>query len=166
MGRAGRRFGPGWRRSEPSREKEQELIKLLRSDSPAAEKAIACKQLAVHGSPEAVPELALLLTDERLASWARIALEAIPGPAADEALRKAMNSLDGKLLIGTINSIGVRRDQRRRSIDQSCRDQDAEVASLQPLRYSRAHRNSPATKTLRAIAGRRPRPDPRRGGNC
>ena len=57
-----------------------------------------------------MPELAKLLADEQLASWARIALEAIPGPAADEALRKAPDSLKGKLLVGTINSIGVRRD--------------------------------------------------------
>jgi hypothetical protein len=37
----------------------------------------------------AVPALAALLTDEQLAAWARIALEAIPDPAADQALREA-----------------------------------------------------------------------------
>ena len=46
--------------------KEKELIEKLRSDSPAAEKAIACKQLAVYGSKDAVPELARLLADEHL----------------------------------------------------------------------------------------------------
>src|SRR6185312_499913 len=81
--------------------REDELIGVLRSDAPKSEKAIACKLLAIHGSSEAVPELARLLPDEQLASWARIALEAIPGPAADEALRKATDSLTGKLLIGT-----------------------------------------------------------------
>src|SRR5579871_5626109 len=93
-----------------SPERERELIAVLISDAPAAEKALACKHLAIHGSSEAVPELARLLSDERLASWTRIALEAIPGSAADEALRTAANSLQGKLLVGTINSIGVRRD--------------------------------------------------------
>ena len=34
----------------------------------------------------------------------------IPGPAADEALRKATENLEGRLLVGVINSIGVRRD--------------------------------------------------------
>ena len=92
-----------------SSEKEAELIAVLRSDAPAAEKAITCKKLAIHGSKEAVPELARLLTDERLASWARIALEAIPGPEADDALRKATDSLDGKLLVGSINSITLSR---------------------------------------------------------
>src|SRR6185503_10085886 len=47
---------------------------------------------------------------EQLASWARTPLEAIPGDAANEALRKAAGELKGKLLIGVINSIGVRRD--------------------------------------------------------
>ncbi|MGD9648438.1 MAG: hypothetical protein AB7U73_22195, partial [Pirellulales bacterium] len=88
---------------------EAELIETLRSAAPA-EKALACKHLATLGSKAAVPELAKLLADEQLASWARIALEAIPDPAADEALRAAVGELQGKLLVGTINSIAVRRD--------------------------------------------------------
>ena len=92
--------------------KERELLQVLRSDAPAAEKAITCKKLAIYGSDAAVPALAPLLADERLASWARIALEAIPGPAADKALRKAAGNLHGQLLVGVINSIGVRRDAK------------------------------------------------------
>src|ERR1051325_2392653 len=88
-----------------SKDKERELIAVLKSDAPGADKAITCKRLAVYRSAEAVPAWAPLLTDEKLASWARIALEAIPGPAADEALRKSLDSLKGRLLIGTINSI-------------------------------------------------------------
>ena len=91
-------------------EKESDLIGVLKSDSPPGDKAIACKRLAIYGSAEAAPELAKLLSDDSLASWARIALEAIPGAKVDEALRKASESLQGRLLIGTINSIGVRRD--------------------------------------------------------
>lgn len=109
---------------------EAELIQLLRSDAPAAAKAPACKQLAIYGSEAAVPELAKLLTDEQLASWARIALEAIPGSAADEALRTAAGSLKGKLLIGVINSIGVRRDAAAVEILASrLQDQDVDTAS-------------------------------------
>jgi len=89
--------------------RERELIAVLRSDSPAADKAITCKWLAIHGSRDAVPDLARLLADEQLASWARIALEAIPGPESDEALRQAIPSLNGRLLVGVINSLGVRR---------------------------------------------------------
>ena len=60
---------------DPSAAKEKELIGVLQS-ATSPQKAIACKQLAIHGGKAAVPELAKLLTDEELASWARIALEA------------------------------------------------------------------------------------------
>jgi len=89
---------------------EAALIAVLSGDSPKADKAMACKRLAVYGSPAAVPELAKLLKDPQLASWTRIALEAIPGNASVEALRNSSAALEGNLLIGAINSLGVRRD--------------------------------------------------------
>jgi HEAT repeat protein len=92
--------------------KEQELIAVLRSAAPEADKALACKRLAIHGSADAVPDLAKLLGNERLASWARIPLEAIPDSACDQALREAADLLEGRLLVGTINSLGVRRDAK------------------------------------------------------
>lgn len=111
-------------------ERERQLIGVLRSDSPPQEKAITCKQLAVYGTDEAVPALAPLLSDERLASWARIALEVIPGPAADRALREAMGGLQGRLLIGVINSIGNRRDaQAVDGLVKRLADSDSDVAS-------------------------------------
>ena len=70
---------------------EKKLIAILQSEAPKAEKAIACKQLAIHGTAQSVPALAPLLADPQLASWARIALEAIPGPEADAALRQAID---------------------------------------------------------------------------
>ncbi|MEX0612763.1 MAG: hypothetical protein WD738_14595 [Pirellulales bacterium] len=112
-----------------SEAKEKQLIETLRSAAPA-EKAMACKQLAIHGGKAAVPELAKLLADEQLASWARTALEAIPDPAADEALIEAAKRLDGRLLVGTINSIGVRRSVK--AVDHLAvrlKDRNAEVAS-------------------------------------
>lgn len=139
---------------EQSAVKEKELIEKLRSDSPAAEKAIACKQLAVYGSKDAVPELAHLLADEQLASWSRIALEAIPGSEAGEALRKAIDSLKGRLLVGTINSIGVRRDAGSvDSLTAQLQQPDADVASAAAVALGRIG-NAPATKTLRgSLAG-------------
>ena len=90
--------------------KEQALLATLRGDAPEADKALACKELTIHGSADAVPDLAKLLNNERLASWARIPLEAIPDPACDRALREAAGRLEGRLLIGVINTLGVRRD--------------------------------------------------------
>ncbi|MFN9915227.1 MAG: PBS lyase, partial [Pirellulaceae bacterium] len=79
---------------------EAELLEVLRGDAPGSDKAIACKRLAVFGSAAAVPELAKLLGDEKFSSWSRIALEAIPGEEADDALRTAASQLQGRLLIG------------------------------------------------------------------
>ncbi len=93
-------------------ERERNLISVLTSDAPPAEKAITCKKLAIYGSKNAVPALASLLTNPDLCSWARIALEAIPDPAADDALRAALDKVQGRLLIGVINSIGYRRDAK------------------------------------------------------
>ena len=117
-------------RQEAARAKELELIAILRGDGAPADKAIACKRLAVYGSAASVPELAKLLADPQLASWSRIALEAIPGPASDEALANAAVKLEGNLLVGVINSIGVRRTELATdSLVSFLTNQDAEVAS-------------------------------------
>ncbi len=88
-----------------------ELVAIL-NDSDATEfaKAKACQRLAVVGDAAAVPALAGLLSDARLAHYARTALEPMSSGAADQALREALGKLDGSLLVGVINSIGVRRD--------------------------------------------------------
>src|ERR1700752_1180659 len=138
--------------------KESELIGVLRSDAPKADKAMACKHLAIYGLSAAVPELAPLLADEQLASWSRIAMEAIPGQAADEALRKATESVKGKLLVGVINSIGVRRDAA--SVDQlttRLKDSDADVASAAAVALGKIS-NPAAGKALRAVLATAPVP--------
>lgn len=111
-------------------DKESELIRILQSDAPPAEKAITCKALAVYGTKDAVPVLAPLLLDKELSSWARIALEAIPGPEANEALRTALGKAQGTLLIGVINSIGIRRDAEAvNALAEKLKDSDTDVAS-------------------------------------
>ncbi|MFN0020122.1 MAG: HEAT repeat domain-containing protein [Pirellulaceae bacterium] len=128
---------------------EKELIAILRSDAPKAEKALACKNLSVYGSSESVADLAKLLEDEQLASWCRTALEAIPGEAADEALRKAAGSLKGKLLVGVINSIGVRRDAGAvELLSGQLEDKEADVASAAAVALGKIG-NEAAAKSLR-----------------
>jgi HEAT repeat protein len=88
-----------------------ELVELVKSpDASAFEKAKACQRLAVVGTSDAIPALAALLADEKLNLYARFALEAIPDPAADDALRTAATKLEGRQLVGVINSIGKRKD--------------------------------------------------------
>ena len=114
------------------------LVELLKSSSPAQEKAIACKKLAIRGNQDAVPALAPLLADEQLSSWARIALEAIPGSAANDALRAAMGQLKGRLLVGVINSLAVRCDtQAVELLIQRLKDSDADVASAAAVALGR-----------------------------
>src|SRR5687767_12692503 len=114
--------------AETVADKQRKLIAILQSDAPPQDKAIPCKQLAIYGNKDAVPALAPLLADKDLASWARIALEAIPGSEADEALRAAVPNLKGNLLIGTINSIGVRRDAKAvQTLAGKLGDADTEV---------------------------------------
>ncbi len=140
--------------NQTPKERELQLIGVLRSDAPSAEKAITCKRLAVYGTKEAVPALAPLLLDKDLASWARIALEAIPDPAADEALRNALPRLQGKLLVGAINSLGVRRDaQAVDSLAGKLKDSDAEVASAAAVALGHIGGERGAQALAQSLAG-------------
>ncbi|MCY3018947.1 MAG: HEAT repeat domain-containing protein [Planctomycetota bacterium] len=135
-------------------EQESKLIDILQSNKPPQDKAIPCKQLAVYGTKAAVPALAALLPDEKLASWARIALEAIPDPAADDALREAAGKLQGRLLIGVINSIGVRRDAKAvEALIQKLKDPDADVASAAAAALGRIGGDRAAKALEQSVAG-------------
>lgn len=97
--------------SPPRPEEVRQLIATLQAPEAAQHaKAVACHRLAVIGTPEAVPALAALLTDEKLSHMARHALEPLAAPAAGVALREALGKVRGPLLVGVINSLGVRRD--------------------------------------------------------
>jgi HEAT repeat protein len=91
---------------------EDKLIAILKSDAPPKEKADACRELAHVGTKEAVPVLAPLLADENLSHMARYALEPIADPSVDAALRSALGKCQGRMLVGVIESLGVRKDTR------------------------------------------------------
>ncbi len=129
---------------------EQRLLAVLQSDAPAAQKAISCKELAIYGSSKAVPELAKLLPNPQLSSWARIALEVIPGARSNEALRTAADSMQGQLLVGVINTIGVRRDAQAVPIlIRRLTDDDVEVAAAAAVALGRIA-DDDATKALQS----------------
>lgn len=91
---------------------EAELLGVLKSNADLKEKADACRMLSQVGTAKAVPVLAGLLGDEKLSHMARYALEPIPSPAVDDALRDALGKLKGPTLVGVIGSVGVRRDAK------------------------------------------------------
>ena len=96
--------------SATANEEVDKLISVIKSDAPHKEKADACRRLAIVGTKDAVAPLAELLADEKLSHMARYALESIPDPAVDKALRDALGKLKGGPLVGVIGSIGVRGD--------------------------------------------------------
>jgi HEAT repeat protein len=105
-------------------------IAVLQSAAPHERKLAACKRLGAIGGKESVAVLASLLSDENLTHPARIGLEAIPDPAATEALRSALPKLKGKSLVGVIHSLGARRDFSATSdLVGRLSDPDPQVAS-------------------------------------
>ncbi len=109
---------------------ESELLAILKSDAPQQQKGEACIDLGRVGTKAAVAPLATLLGDEKLAHMARYALETIPDPAVDEALRAALGALKGQPLVGVIQSVGVRRDATAVEPLGACLgDADAEIAA-------------------------------------
>lgn len=132
---------------------EPELIAVLQSDGPSADKAMAMKRLAIYGSEKCLTDVGKFLADEQLSSWARITLEAIPGDDAGAVLRDAAGSLQGRLLVGVLNSIGVRRDAKSVEALAKClKESDAGVASAAAVALGRVG-DEASTETLSKALG-------------
>jgi HEAT repeat protein len=140
--------------TSPAAGQETKLIAVLTSNAAPQDKAITCKRLAICGTKAAVPALAVLLADEQLASWARIGLEAIRDPAVDAALRDAAGRLQGKLQIGVINSIGVRRDEMAVAwLAQKLKNSDPALMSAAAAALGRIGGEQAAKALTQALAG-------------
>ncbi|MBI5091897.1 MAG: hypothetical protein HZB26_05560, partial [Candidatus Hydrogenedentes bacterium] len=87
-------------------------VSVLKSGASFLEKEAACRTLSTRPSPEAVPVLAGLLTDEKLSHMARYALEPMLYPEAGQALRDALGKTSGRLRVGVINSLAIRKDEQ------------------------------------------------------
>jgi HEAT repeat protein len=112
-----------------TKEQEDQRIAVLQSDASRKEKVDACRGLAAVGTRRAVPALAALLGDEELSHMARYGLEPIPDAAVDDALRDALGRVNGRLRVGVIHSLGVRRDaQAVPPLAKMLEDPDADVA--------------------------------------
>jgi HEAT repeat protein/type 1 glutamine amidotransferase len=91
---------------------EKRLLEVFDSKATSAAKQFICRQLSIIGTKESVPTLAAMLTEPKTSDMARYALERIPGAAADQALRDALDAAGGKVKIGIINSLGQRGDRK------------------------------------------------------
>jgi len=94
-------------------EREAALIAVLKSKNATLKaRWDACRELARIGTARCIPALVPMLPDQKLNHMARYALEPIPDPAVDEALRSALGRCKGRALAGVITSLGVRRDPK------------------------------------------------------
>jgi len=91
---------------------EKHMIDFLRSDASFAAKQFICEKLSVMGTEESAGVLEKMLVDEETTNIARYALERIPGPRVDAALRESLGETEGQIKVGIINTIGMRRDER------------------------------------------------------
>jgi hypothetical protein len=108
---------------------EDRLLKALATPGRTdAGLAFICQMLALVGTARIVPALAPLLRDAKSVEAARYALEPIPGPEADAALREALGALAGAAKAGVIGSIGVRGDAAARPTLAALRDTAGEPA--------------------------------------
>ena len=97
--------------------------------STVFQKAIACKKLAFVGGKEVVQPVAALLSHPQLSCYARFCLEPNPDPTVDDALRAALPKLKGRLRVGVITTIGVRKDAKALdALIKLINDSDPEVA--------------------------------------
>ncbi|MGH7493461.1 MAG: ThuA domain-containing protein [bacterium] len=94
---------------------EKRLLQLLASPMRPAGKQFVCERLSLYGSKLSVPVLAKMLQDSATSDMARFALERIPDPSADKALRQALSKTAGKIRVGIINTLGQRRDSKSAS---------------------------------------------------
>jgi HEAT repeat protein len=83
---------------------------LADADTTPAARQYICLQLRQIGTPDEVPQLAKLLAEPETSEIARFALQSIPGPEADSALREALTTLRGEWLVGVIQSVAARQD--------------------------------------------------------
>jgi HEAT repeat protein len=77
-----------------------------------AAKVFICQRLLVVGTEAQVPLLTKMLDDPQTAELARYTLEAIPGEASLAALRGALTRFQGMPLVGVVNSLGIRHDEK------------------------------------------------------
>ena len=106
------------------------LVAILKDpNSTVFQKAIACKKLAFVGGKDAVQPMAALLSHPQLSCYARFGMEPNPDPSVDDAFRAALPKLTGRLKIGVINSIGVRKDAKALdALTKLIDDSDPQVA--------------------------------------
>ncbi len=113
---------------------EKRLLQILARNASLAGKQFICEQLSLIGSKASVPTLQKMLRDATTSDMARFALERIPDPAVDKALRESLAKTSGKIRVGMINTLGQRRDAKAvSSLEKLVADPAAAAAAINAL---------------------------------
>lgn len=130
---------------------ERRLAGYLGASYSSVARSFVCRELAIIGSAASVPGLAPLLLDDELSVFARQALERIPGPESDKALRDAIGRSKGRTRIGIINSVAVRRDPRSVSllVEAASEEPDTTAAVAKALGEIGTRDSAKALETFR-----------------
>ncbi len=95
---------------EKVRAMEQRFDVFLKSNATLAGKDAVIRHVSLIGTEASVPVLAEMLIAPETSDMARYALERIRAAAAGEALLAALPKTSGKVRIGIINTLGMRRE--------------------------------------------------------
>ncbi len=133
--------------------------------TPAARQFI-CLQLRQIGTPAEIPILAPLLLAPDTCEMARCAIAAIPGPAATDALRHALDSLQGESLVGVINALGARRADGCVAKFMALAEAPDEPCVRRPCARLARIADPPAVSYLRGLAAKQPMPLPTELAGC
>ena len=88
-----------------------ELLKVIQSNETSdVDRANAFEKIGDIAGEDAVEPLADFLSDEKWSHYARYALQKMEGETVTDALLESLDSLEGDLQLGVIESIGRRRD--------------------------------------------------------
>ncbi|MCH9022374.1 MAG: ThuA domain-containing protein, partial [Planctomycetes bacterium] len=91
---------------------EHRLLEFLRSNATLASKQFVCRELSVIGTEASAPTLGGMLSESSTSDMARYALERIEGKAVGSVLRDALGQTSGKVRVGIVSTLGMRRDTK------------------------------------------------------
>lgn len=124
---------------------------VLNPRATLAAKDQACRSLRLVGTARSVPALATLLPHPQLSGLARYALEPMPYPEVDAALRSALPDLAPRQQIGVLTSLGERRDAGSvEAIVPLIRQRDEALAHAAVIALGRIG-SAPAAQALLAL---------------
>jgi hypothetical protein len=72
-------------------------------------KAFFCRQLAIIGTPNEVPDLVMAMRDPKISDMARYALEPMEDRGVDEVLIGTLPTVGPQIQVGIINTLAVRK---------------------------------------------------------